>query len=405
MAAGSRISSQPSPSRPAASRRVPASVAGFSLFASEATDRVGGGNGAPAITCITAASACGVSPDAGQQGEAFGPQHDSVRPILTRSRNPARTVRAPTPLPRQPARRSRSRHHRGPAATCAAVAAAHADRHSKDPRPMPCPPQPASRAVVPEQSPAADAECGRRLSRPMATCRPCQPDHCRRARASARSPPGRPRDAPAADAGSPPRRRRASTRRTGHRGLARPAQCHARGPPSRSNRVAMPRCTQPSDGGGGLVRGLRAQPVIDDECQQCAPARARPRISQQCECHAVSTARHRRGYARTRLERTKPRHGGGEFRFSDQGWVINAPGGQCSVTSRATSPLPRSGGGREGCCQPSHPLPTLPRFAGEGVTCILSAGSPRRSHRVCRDARWDTPCAALSECRRRPSAR
>ena len=150
-------SQQPAPSRPAAAGGRRPSVAGLGAAARAATARVGGGNGAPAIVCTNAASACGATaaPTAGRSPLAAA-RH--MPPELRRHAilpgPPARR----TPQPRQPARSSRRQHLRGHAATGAAAAAAlpisigrvldpcHADRTIR------------SRAIAPAAPPAADAE-------------------------------------------------------------------------------------------------------------------------------------------------------------------------------------------------------------------------------------------------------
>ncbi len=78
MAAASRTASNPVPSRPAGSSRTPASVAGLGAAASAETDLVAGGNGAPAIACSNAARARRLERLPRQQGEALGPQRDTV---------------------------------------------------------------------------------------------------------------------------------------------------------------------------------------------------------------------------------------------------------------------------------------------------------------------------------------
>ena len=74
IAAASRATSSPDPIRPAGSSRTPASVAGLGSAASDATESVGGGYGAPAMVCSRAASTRALHWPLGQHGEAFRPQ-------------------------------------------------------------------------------------------------------------------------------------------------------------------------------------------------------------------------------------------------------------------------------------------------------------------------------------------
>ena len=90
MAAASRTASNSVPSRPADNSRTPAKVAGRGAAARAETDRVAGGNGAPAIVCNNAARTGGCERLPRQQSEALWPHRDTFCQTGSDCASPAR---------------------------------------------------------------------------------------------------------------------------------------------------------------------------------------------------------------------------------------------------------------------------------------------------------------------------